>query len=162
MCAVLNSQALADAVLGLQPRGQHNPRHFDTYVFALGFPIFDPTKGSHWQLAQLAARAERVAAEVDIDPTWQFQKARSVTRDALREDGVATLVDAAVAELLATGLDAPVEDDAGFESTSPELMDALSEAERKAKGRRPKGRRRKKTQARSPPARPLKSPIDKT
>lgn len=57
-----------------------------------------------------------------------------MTRDALREDGVATLIDAAVVELLATGPDAPAEDDAEFQSRSSELMDALSEAERKGQG----------------------------
>jgi hypothetical protein len=164
LCAVLNSQVLADAVLGLQARGQHNPRHFDTYVFALGFPIFDPAKGSHRQLAQLAARAEEVAAGIDIDPAWQFQKARGVTRDALREDGVATLIDAAVVELLATARNAPVEEPARLQSTPPELMDALSEAERAAKEHRPKKMDRKstKTRVKPPTPQPLKSPIDRT
>lgn len=164
LCAVLNSQVLADAVLGLQARGQHNPRHFDTYVFALGFPIFDPTKGSHRQLVQLAARAEAVAAELDIDPAWQFQKARGVMRDALREDGVATLVDAAVVELLASGPDVPSEEDAPLESTPPGLMDVLSEAKRTAKERRPKRRGRNSTKTRAKPStrQPVKSPIDRT
>ena len=164
LCAVLNSQVLADAVLGLQARGQHNPRHFDTYVFALGFPIFDPTKGSHRQLVQLAARAEAVAAAVDIDPAWQFQKARGVMRDALREDGVSTLVDAAVVELLASGPDVPSEEDEPLESTPPGLMDVLSEAKRTAKERRPKRRGRNSTKTRAKPStrQPVKSPIDRT
>lgn len=163
LCGVLNSQILADAVVGLQARGQYNPRDFDMHIFALGFPIFDPTDGSHRQLAQLAARAEMVAAEVSIDSAWQFQKARRIMREALREDGVATLIDAAVVELFATGPDAPVKEGTRLQSTAPELMDALSEAKRAARGRRPKRRTRKpvETRAKPPPAQPLKSPIDR-
>lgn len=163
LCAVLNSQVLADAVVGLQARGQHNPRDFDMHIFALGFPLFDSADGSHRQLAQLAARAEAVAAQVIIDPGWQFQKARRVVREALREDGVSTLIDAAVAELLVTGPNAPAEEDAGSQSTSSELMGPLSEKEREAKERRSKGRPRKsrKNQAKRPAPKPLKSPIDR-
>lgn len=164
LCGVLNSQVLADAVVGLQARGQHNPRDFDMHIFALGFPLFDPRDGSHRQLAQLAARAERVAAEVFIDPNWQFQKGRRMVREALREDGVSNLIDAAVVELLATGLDAPAEEDARLQSAPPELMDAFSEAERAAGKRQPKRKanRKKKTRAQSPMPQAPKSPIDRT
>lgn len=57
LCAVLNSQALSDAVRPLQARGQHNPRHFDTRVFSLPFPSFDPTNSTHARLVELAERA---------------------------------------------------------------------------------------------------------
>ncbi len=70
------------------------------HVFALPFPAFDATNELHTQLTELAARAEQVAARVDLDERWQFQKARRVTRDALREDGVAGDIDDAVAALL--------------------------------------------------------------
>lgn len=164
LCGILNSQVLADAVVGLQARGQHNPRDFDMHIFALGFPLFDPTDGSHRQLAQLAARAERVAAEVPIDPGWQFQKSRRIVREALREDGVASLIDAAVVELLATGPGKPAEEDAPLQQTPAGLMDALSEAKCTAKESRPKRRGRKptKTRAKPPTPQPLKSPIDRT
>lgn len=107
LCAVLNSQALTDAVIGLQARGQHNPRDFDMHIFALPFPAFDPDDDLHRMLAELSAAAERVAATVVLDPAWQFQKARRVTRDALREHGVADQIDAAVVEMLAGTL-API------------------------------------------------------
>jgi hypothetical protein len=74
------------------------------------------------------------------------------------------LIDAAVAELLATGRDARAEDAARFSLTSSELMDALSEEERKAKERRSKrghGKSRK-AQVKTPAPAPLKSPIDQT
>ena len=101
LSAVLNSDALTGAVAPLQARGQHNPRHFDMHVFALPFPIFDGDDKIHQALAELASIAEEVAAAVDLDPRWQFQKARRVTREALRDHGVASQVDAMVDELLA-------------------------------------------------------------
>jgi len=101
LCAILNSQTLTDAVAPLQARGQHNPRHFDLHVFALPFPTFDPGREAQQALAELGGVAEDVAGAVDIDPGWQFQKARRVTRDALREHGVAGQIDAMVDELLA-------------------------------------------------------------
>lgn len=100
LSAILNSAALTNAVAPLQARGQHNPRHFDMHVFALPFPIFDPDDELHHALAELARVAEDVAGAVDIDSGWQFQKARRVTREALREHGVAGQIDAMVDELL--------------------------------------------------------------
>ena len=100
LTAVLNSEALRDAVAPLQARGQHNPRHFDLHVFALPFPIFDRDREAHQTLAELARVAEDVAGAVAIDPRWQFQKARRAVRDALREHGVAGQINAAVGELL--------------------------------------------------------------
>jgi len=104
LVAVLNSQALTDAVAPLQARGQHNPRDFDMHVFALPFPIFDRDSEIHQTLAELASVAEAVAAAVDIDPGWQFQKARRITREALRKHGVAGQIDATVDDLLAEAI----------------------------------------------------------
>lgn len=100
LTAILNSRALIDAVRPLQSRGQHNPRHFDTHIFALSFPAFDPDDPLHARLAELAERAEAVATQVNLDSRWQFQKARRVTREALQEDGVAGEIDAAVTDLI--------------------------------------------------------------
>jgi len=108
LCAILNSQALTDAVAPLQARGQHNPRDFDMHVFALAFPIYNPDNELHQQIAELAGTAETVAAGLDLDPSWQFQKARRVTREALHKHGVAGDIDAAVAELLATEVPQPI------------------------------------------------------
>lgn len=113
LSAVLNSQALAEAVLRLQARGQHNPRDFDMHVFTLPFPAFDPDDELHATLVTLAMRAEEVASTVPLDDGWQFQKARRVTREALREHGVGTEIDDAVADMLlerdaAYGLEPPL------------------------------------------------------
>lgn len=104
LTGILNSDALAGAVAPLQARGQHNPRHFDMHVFALPFPIFDPDDETHQAVAELASAAEDVAGAVDIDPRWQFQKVRRITREALREDGIAGQIDAMVDELLAKAI----------------------------------------------------------
>ncbi len=99
LTAILNSQALTQAVAPLQARGQHNPRHFDLHVFSLGFPAFDPNDELHQYIATLAERAEAVATTVHLDPTWQFQKARRVTREALAENGIAAEIDVKVNDL---------------------------------------------------------------
>jgi hypothetical protein len=101
LCAVLNSQSLIDAVIPFQARGQHNPRHFDTRVFALPFPEFDPTSETQSKLVQLAERAERIVGALNLAGASRFQDARRIAREALREDGVAQLIDLAVEELIA-------------------------------------------------------------
>jgi hypothetical protein len=112
LCAVLNSSALAEAVLGLQARGQHNPRHFDMHVFELPFPEFEGSNDVHRRLARLAERAEQVVATLTFDEARQFQAARRDAREALRRDGVTDAMNDAVAELLE-----PI----------PDLMDVFSE-----------------------------------
>lgn len=143
VCAVLNSQVLADAVSGLQARGQHNPRDFDMHVFALAFPMFDASDPLHARLAGLGERAEEVAAGVDLSGTTQFQRARRLVREALREDGVAAEVDMAVAELA---------DELKARTAAPDLIDAISSAVKAARGepRRPKGRRQVRSPQRAP------------
>lgn len=141
LCAILNSQALADAVAPLQSRGQHNPRDFDLHVFALNFPEYDQREQLHVELARLAERAEDMAAATALKGDWQFQKSRRVVRDALRKDGVARDIDVAVSKLVA---DAAV---------VPDLLGALSPARAAAVGRR----RRAGQEAPAKPARPKRS-----
>lgn len=105
LAAVLNSQTLAAAVTPLQSRGQHNPRDFDTHVFAVPFPAFDAADAMHLQLVDLAARAEAVAAEVGVDAHRQFQRARRAVREALVDDGVQEELDTVTAQLIAPLLD---------------------------------------------------------
>ena len=101
LAAILNSRTLSETVEGLQARGQHNPRHFAGQVFALPFPAFRPTDTLHLHVSGLGQRAETAAAEVVLESTWQFQKARRIMREALIADGIASEIDAAVRELLA-------------------------------------------------------------
>lgn len=64
-------------------------------------PAVDRDNELHRRLAELAALAEDVAACVELDPQWQFQKCRRITREALLEHGIATEIDVAVRDLLA-------------------------------------------------------------
>ena len=147
LSTILNSQALAEAVLSLQARGQHNPRHFDKHVFALGFPAFDRSSELHCRLAELAAVAEDIAAGVELDPRWQFQRCRRVTREVLRERGIATEIDEAVSELLAGGGERRegAVSDAG--ASTPDLIGALADATRdaRASSKGPKKRSKRRT-----------------
>jgi hypothetical protein len=134
LCGILNSGALAAAVAPLQSRGQHNARHFDLHVFALPFPAFEPDSGLHRQIVQLALRAEGVAENVEFDPSWQFQKCRRHTREALLEAGVGVEIDAAVMELFATDQGAEPSS-SEYVTSTPDLMGALSGTKRHAAGR---------------------------
>jgi hypothetical protein len=145
LCAVLNSQALADAIVDLQARGQHNPRDFDKHVFAFPFPEFNRDYEIHLRLANLGARAERIASTVMLDDGWQFQKARRIIREALREEGVARDIDLAVEELVAV-------------TSAPDLLGVLSgAADVAATILAPSGRRRVAGRTRA-----TRSPVEKS
>jgi hypothetical protein len=101
LCAVINSSALAEAVRPLQSRGQHNARDFAMSLFAIAFPTFDAKDALHAEIVSLASRAEAVVADVPLEESWQFQKARRAAREALRDDGIGLEIDRAVHTLLA-------------------------------------------------------------
>jgi len=99
LTAVLNSDALLQLVRPLQARGEHNPRDFDKYVWRMPIPLYDPSLPLHRELAHLAARAEQVAAAVEL-PDQSFQALRRRVRHALVTDGVAEELDLALRALL--------------------------------------------------------------
>lgn len=99
VAAILNSSPLTAAVRPRQARGEHNPRHFDKYVFELPIPLYDAERGDHRDLATLAVRAEAVATQVDL-PAVRFERQRRCIREALVEDGVAREMDTLVSRLL--------------------------------------------------------------
>jgi hypothetical protein len=105
LTAVLNSNALTIALRPLQARGEHNPRHYDKYVWQLPIPIFDPEDPLHLELVAVAERAETVAAGVEL-PNVRFEALRRRIREALVDDGVAAVTDKVVGQLLAPGGDA--------------------------------------------------------
>ena len=47
LTAILNSDTLTQLVRPLQARGEHNPRHFDKYIFQLPIPLYDPGNPEH-------------------------------------------------------------------------------------------------------------------
>ncbi|MGK2954878.1 MAG: N-6 DNA methylase [Solirubrobacterales bacterium] len=103
LTAVLNSDAITLAVRQFQARGEHNPRHFDKYIFRLPIPLYDESEGLHSDLVQAAAHATAVADEVSL-PDMSFQAQRRMVRAALADDGVAMTLDGLVDRLLHPGM----------------------------------------------------------
>jgi hypothetical protein len=100
LVCILNSQVLQDTVRPLQSRGQFGPRDFDKYVFVVPFPLYDRDDPGHSALAELGARAERVADAVVLPAGATYRTARKLIAAALREDGVASGIEDAVVTLL--------------------------------------------------------------
>ncbi|MDO8615495.1 MAG: N-6 DNA methylase [Dehalococcoidia bacterium] len=98
--AILNSETARSRVEALQARGQWGARHFDKVMFSLPIPKFEHGNRLHQRLARAGARAEQVAARVELREGEHFVRARQRIRAALREDGVAGEIDRLVAELL--------------------------------------------------------------
>ncbi len=99
LTAIFNSDRFTLAVRSFQSRGEHNPRHFDKYVFQVPFPKFDATVETHMLLAAAAAEAETVAAGVVL-PDVSFQAQRRRLRETFAESGVSAKLDTLVADLL--------------------------------------------------------------
>jgi len=100
LAAILNSETARSRTAAQQARGQWGARHFDKVIFALPIPRHDAKTKLHRDLADVAAKAERVAAAVALPEGVQFQRARSLVRAALKEAGLAEAIDALVAKLL--------------------------------------------------------------
>jgi hypothetical protein len=99
LTAILNSEEARARVEHFQSRGQWGARDFDKVMFELPIPLFDGADPVHAELVAAAARAEGVAATVDI-AGMGFVRARQAIRAALRDDGVAHEIDRLVAVLL--------------------------------------------------------------
>jgi hypothetical protein len=100
LTAILNSDTLTQLVRPLQARGEHNPRHFDKYIFRLPIPLYNPDSSDHRQLTELAKHAEEAAATVEL-PAVSFQAQRRRIREALSHDGVWEAINELVNILLA-------------------------------------------------------------
>jgi hypothetical protein len=86
----------------MQARGEHNPRHFDKYVFQLPIPAYDPSDPSHARLVDLAEHAEDVAAATPL-PETRFELQRRHIRQELDHQGISTEINAIVKQLLDIG-----------------------------------------------------------
>ena len=100
VAAILNSSALTHALRPLQARGEHNPRHYDKYVWRVPIPMFDASDQEHLALATLAARAEELVGAIELSAGVTFQAIRRRVREALEVSGLAGELDEAVVELL--------------------------------------------------------------
>jgi hypothetical protein len=98
--AVLNSAAVLAKVTDLQPHGQKDKRDFDNLVWTLPIPAYDPDESLHRDLAAAGARAEEVAASVDLSGANHFTAKRRAIREALDADGIAAEIEALVEALL--------------------------------------------------------------
>lgn len=100
LTGVLNSDALLELVRPLQSRGEHNPRHFDKYIWQLPIPLYDPTSDLHSQIVDVARQAEEAVATLEL-PNLSFQAVRRRVREHLTGLGIAQELDKLVRELLA-------------------------------------------------------------
>jgi hypothetical protein len=100
LTAVLNSGTVLARVIPMQPRGWRDPRHFDNLVWELPIPEYDRRVPLHRELADAASKAERVAAIVPLREGAHFMRQRRAIRDALAENGIASVIDSLVSRLL--------------------------------------------------------------
>ena len=101
LTGILNSDVLTQLVRPLQARGEHNPRHFDKYIFQLPIPLYESGNPEHQQLAELAEHAEEAAAALELPPGVSFQAQRRRIRDALARGGLAGEINNLTTALLA-------------------------------------------------------------
>lgn len=101
LTAIFNSDSFTLAIRRFQARGEHNPRHFDKYIFRIPFPRFDPADGLHMELVSAAEHAEEVSSAVVLSK-MSFQAQRRKIRGCLMDDGAAKALDQLVARLLGT------------------------------------------------------------
>lgn len=95
LIAVLNSEARLRAIRPLQALGEHNPRHFDKYVWQAPIPLYDEDDAVHRELVDLAIACEQVAAAVEL-PNQSFLALRRRVRTALDESGLTARGDSLV------------------------------------------------------------------
>jgi hypothetical protein len=97
---ILNSSTLLERVRPLQTQGLFGPRDFDKHIFDADIPVFDPSHERHLALVELVARAEEVAADVEVAPRERFQKVRKRIRFALQKEGITRDIDELVDAIL--------------------------------------------------------------
>jgi len=100
LIAIINSTAVLSKVVDLQPHGQRDKRDFDNLVWTLPIPEYDEADQVHRDLADLAERAEQIAATLNFDMVNHFTTKRRVIREALVDDGVAAEIELLVDAIL--------------------------------------------------------------
>ncbi len=107
LAAVINSNALWEAVAPLMPKGQFGPRHVQKHLWRLAIPEWDSGEGLHRELAEAGAEATRGAgvrlAEVRGAQrgTVSVKIARQELRDWLAGSDVGKRIEALAERLLA-------------------------------------------------------------
>ena len=98
--AILNSEVLTRCLRPLQARGEHNPRHYDKYVWQLPVPMFSLADPHHTRLAQLAESAEAIAAAVVLPTNKRFETLRRAIRTVVAESETGKEIENEVSALL--------------------------------------------------------------
>ena len=108
LLAIINSEALYDAVYGIMPKGQFGARHLHKHLWKLPIPEFAPGDPLHVRVSQ-AGKAAAVGAAKQLAQLRQDRGEVTVTiarreiRKWLRESTEGRAVETAVVRLLAGG-----------------------------------------------------------
>ncbi len=100
LAAVLNSDVLTRRLRPMQARGEHNPRHYDKYVWNMPIPRFDSAVALHAELAALGLAAKELAEAVVLPERARFESKRAAIRRSIGESEVGRNIERAVTELL--------------------------------------------------------------
>ena len=112
LLAIINSQALYEAVASLMPKGQYGARHLEKHLWKLPIPGFAPDNPLHVRVSRAGEVAARGAAK-QMARLRQDRDALTVTiarreiRKWLRESKEGKAVEEAVAKLLARNRHTP-------------------------------------------------------
>jgi hypothetical protein len=98
LATILNSERVTKAVRKYQARGEHNPRHFDMYIWQLAIPAFDATDATHLKLADLGRQAVAFVAALTL-PVTRFEKQRRFIREAIAGSGLGRKIEQRVEAL---------------------------------------------------------------
>jgi hypothetical protein len=101
LIAILNSASVIARVADMQVQGEAGTRrHLNNLVWTLPIPEYDETDQVHRDMADAAAHAEEVAADVDLGAYNHFVAKRRAIREALVADGVARDIELLVDAIL--------------------------------------------------------------
>ena len=107
LLAIINSEALYEAVSGMMPKGQFGPRHLHKHLWKLSIPEFDPMQELHATIAEAGATAAAAAGNKLEELRGQrgdgltVAVARRELRTWLRTSPEGSAVESAVGRLLA-------------------------------------------------------------
>jgi len=100
LIALLNSEVFTARMRPLQARGEHNPRHYDKYVWQVPVPLFDKADQRHLDLAGFAVEAERVASAVELPARVRFESLRRRVRESVVASHAGRSIEALASGLL--------------------------------------------------------------
>ena len=86
LLAIINTDALSDAVTPLMPKGQFGARHVQKHLWKLRIPEFDPALKLHADIAKAGARAAAAAGKKleELREQWADRLTVTIVRRELR------------------------------------------------------------------------------